>query len=183
MTELARRSFLAGAAALAVAVPGRSSGAAAPRVVIAGAGFTGATCAEYLRKYAPGIAVTRVDRNPPHVACPGSNEVLVGLKRIQDLRRDVSAMARGRGLTFLRGEIAAIDPARRSIRLSNGQTVAGDALMVAPGIGFRWGAVQGYNQTTESTLPHAWIAGPQTEALRSSTPDPTRQPDRHPHHS
>lgn len=165
MTELARRSFLAGAAAFAVAAPGRSAGAAAPHVVIAGAGFAGATCAKYLRKYAPGIAVTLVDRNQLHVACPGSNEVLVGLKRVQDLRRDVSAMARGRGVTFLRGEIAAIDPARRSIRLSNGRTVAGDALVVAPGIGFRWGAVQGYTQATENTLPHAWIAGPQTEAL------------------
>jgi|DewCreStandDraft_4_1066084.scaffolds.fasta_scaffold00036_209 sulfide dehydrogenase [flavocytochrome c] flavoprotein subunit len=165
MTELARRSLLAGAAALAVAAPRRPSLPAAPSVVIAGAGFAGATCAKYLRKYAPGIAVTLVDRNPIHVACPGSNEVLVGLKRIQDLQRNVSSMARGRGVSFVQGEIASIDPARRSIRLSNGQTLAGDALVVAPGIGFRWGAVQGYTQATESTLPHAWIAGPQTETL------------------
>lgn len=165
MTELARRSFLTAATGLLLASRPHRSLAAVPSVVVAGAGFAGATCAKYLRKYAPGIAVTLVDRSRVHVACPGSNEALVGLRRIQELGRDAAAMARARGVTFVQGEIAQIDPARRSVRLDSGRVLTADALVVAPGIGFRWDAIRGYGKTTESTLPHAWIAGPQTGAL------------------
>lgn len=165
MTELSRRLFLTGASAALLATgPGRRA-SAAPQVVIAGAGFAGATCAKYLRKYAPGVGVVLIDRSPVHIACPGSNEVLVGLKAASELGRDVSAMARGRGITFVRDEIVAVDPVERTVRLAGGRVIGGDALVVAPGIGFRWGAVQGYTEATESLLPHAWIAGPQTEAL------------------
>lgn len=164
MTEITRRSLVAGGAA-ALATTFSRPVLAAPQVVIAGGGFAGATCAKYLRKYAPGIAVTLVDRSPVHTACPGSNEVLVGLKTASALRRNVAALARGRGFTFVTGEIASVDPARRAIRLANGRTLTGDALVVAPGIGIRYGAIQGYTQATESSLPHAWIAGPQTDML------------------
>lgn len=147
MTEITRRSVVAGGAA-ALATTFSRPVLAAPQMVIASGGFAGATCAKYLRKYAPGIAVTLVDRSSVHTACPGSNEVLVGLKNASALRRDVAALARGRGFTFVTGEIASVDPARRSIRLANGRTLTGDALVVAPGIGFRYGAIQGYTQAT-----------------------------------
>lgn len=55
MTELARRSFLLGAGALAFGASTSRPALAPSRVVIAGGGFAGATCAKYLRTYAPGL--------------------------------------------------------------------------------------------------------------------------------
>lgn len=106
-----------------------------------------------------------IGRSAVHTACPGSNEVLVGLRRSSDLRRDIGALAHGRGITLIISESTSIDATRRTVFLADGRTLTGDALVVAPGIGFRYGAVAGYTAATESSLPHAWIAGPQTEAL------------------
>ena len=38
--------------------------------------------------------------------------------------------------------------------------------MLAPGIAFKFGAIEGYDEAATEIMPHAWIAGPQTELLR-----------------
>jgi NADPH-dependent 2,4-dienoyl-CoA reductase/sulfur reductase-like enzyme len=46
-------------------------------------------------------------------------------------------------VSFVQGEVTAIDTGPRAVVLADGRVLAGDALVVAPGIGFRWGAVRG----------------------------------------
>ena len=42
-----------------------------------------------------------------------------------------------------------------------------DRLVVSPGIAFKFGAIDGYDEAATQTMPHAWNAGPQTKLLRA----------------
>ncbi|MEO7726543.1 MAG: FAD/NAD(P)-binding oxidoreductase, partial [Burkholderiales bacterium] len=70
-------SATAGACALggySVAGPAQT----AARVLVIGAGYSGATAAKYIRLWAPDIKVTLVERNTEFISCPLSNLVLGG---------------------------------------------------------------------------------------------------------
>ena len=78
-----RREFLKAAsasfAAVAVGAHSNKANAAAPRVVVVGAGYGGATAAKYIRKWSGGrIEVTVVEREAAFVSCPTSNLVIGG---------------------------------------------------------------------------------------------------------
>ena len=78
---LNRRQFLKLASAMtALAAVPRAVGAAttAPRVVVVGGGFGGATLAKYLRMWGGNVDVTLVDPNPTHYSCILSNLVVTG---------------------------------------------------------------------------------------------------------
>ena len=60
-----------------------------------------------------------------------------------------------------------LDPAARSVMLAGGQTLPYDRLVLSPGIAFRWGALEGYDEAAAERMPHAWKAGPQTALLRA----------------
>ena len=124
-----RREFLlrtAGAGAilanslppLAVAAPaiGSTSGSApaAPKVVVVGGGYGGATAAKYIRLWSGGqVDVTLVEPNPRFVSCPLSNLVLGGSRTIDDLTMDYRGLER-HGVRIIRDRVASIDPARRA---------------------------------------------------------------------
>ena len=64
----------------------------APKVVIIGGGFGGATCAKYLRVYDSGIDVTLVEQNATYTTCPGSNWVIGGMRKMEDLSQNYNAL-------------------------------------------------------------------------------------------
>ena len=70
-------------AALAAALPCPSLAQAAPRVVVIGGGFGGASCARALKRIDAKIAVTLIEPNRDFVACPFSNEVIAGLREMR----------------------------------------------------------------------------------------------------
>jgi len=70
------------------------------------------------------------------------------------------------GVDVVHDTATAIDPAGKKVRLAGGRTLDYDYLVVAPGIQFMWGGIQGYDQAAAQTMPHAWIAGAQTALLR-----------------
>ena len=73
-----RRQFLKlGVAAALSPAPAFAQGGA-PRVVVVGGGFAGASCARALRQADARIAVTLVEANPTFTACPLSNAVIGG---------------------------------------------------------------------------------------------------------
>lgn len=76
MANISRRDFVklmgAGSALSALGLAGcgstpKASSKAAPRVVVVGGGFGGATCAKYLRIYDPTLNVTLVEQNANYV--------------------------------------------------------------------------------------------------------------------
>lgn len=138
---------------------------AAPRVVVVGGGFGGATCAKYLRIYDPSINVTLIEQNTSFFTCPGSNWVLAGLRKMEDLSQNYNVLSSKHGVNVLHGKVTAIDPAKRTVTLSNGKSVEYDRLVLSPGIDFRWNAIEGYDEAASQVIPHAWKAGPQTVLL------------------
>jgi sulfide dehydrogenase [flavocytochrome c] flavoprotein subunit len=173
MSALSRRNFVkllgAGSALSALALGGCQSapktGKAAPRVVVVGGGFGGATCAKYLRLYDRGLDVTLVEQNASYVTCPGSNWMLGGLRKIGDLTQNYNALRKNHGVNVVHDRVTAIDPAKRVVGLASGKTLEYDRLVMSPGIDFRWDAIEGYDEAAAQLMPHAWKAGPQTLLL------------------
>ena len=62
----------------------------------------------------------------------------------------------------INASVAGIDAVKHQVNLDNGASLPYDSLVLAPGIEFE--DIAGYDS---SLVPHAWIAGEQTEQLRS----------------
>lgn len=126
--------------------------AADGQVLIAGGGFGGATCARYLRQLAPSLRITLVDRNASLVTGPFCNTVIAGINPLATITRDHRALAAS-GICFIQAEIAAIDPHRKGLRLSNGRSLSADRLVVSPGIAFDTEWISGYGPEVARTMP------------------------------
>jgi sulfide dehydrogenase [flavocytochrome c] flavoprotein chain len=164
--KASRRQFLKlGVAASAGLLSLPAFGQAAPRVVIVGGGFAGASCARALRHTDGRIAVTLVEPNTTFTACPFSNAVIGGLRELSAQQFTYERVAAD-GITVTRATATAVDAAARSVTLSNGARLPYDRLVLAPGIDIRWGALPGYDEAASTPMPHAWKAGEQTLLLR-----------------
>jgi NADPH-dependent 2,4-dienoyl-CoA reductase/sulfur reductase-like enzyme len=162
-----RRQFLKLAATASAALfpaPAVAQGAA-PRVVVVGGGFAGASCARALRQTDPRIAVTLVEANATFTACPLSNAVIGGLRELSAQQFTYGAFA-PEGIAIARATATAVDPQARAVTLADGTRLGYDRLVLAPGIDIRWGALPGYDEAAAAHMPHAWRAGDQTLLLR-----------------
>jgi NADPH-dependent 2,4-dienoyl-CoA reductase/sulfur reductase-like enzyme len=137
----------------------------APRVVIVGGGFAGASCARALKKAEPRIAVTLVESSATFTACPFSNAVIAGLRDLKAQQFTYEKVAAD-GIVLARTTATAVDPKARSVTLADGSRLPYDRLVLAPGIDIRWDGLPGYNELAVDRMPHAWRAGPQTLLLR-----------------
>jgi len=174
MSKISRRDFLKiASAASAAGVLGQASLARAAesskgsaRVVVVGGGFGGATCAKYLRRLDPGIAVTLVEPNAKYITCPFSNLVLGGLRTMDSITQGYDALRKKHGVNVMHDTVTAIDAAGKKVTLKSGKSLSYDRLVVSPGIDFKWGAIEGYDEKASNVMPHAWKAGPQTVLLQ-----------------
>lgn len=169
MSQFSRRDFLkviAAACPAAVLHIPQAHAAAKARVVVVGGGFGGAAAAKYLKLMSPTLDVTLVERNKIYTSCPLSNEVISGHGKLKDLEIGYGGLSK-RGINVVIDEVSAIDPVKKSVALKGGKTLAYDAMVVAPGIDFNYGGVEGYSEAlANGDLPHAYKAGPQTLALQ-----------------
>lgn len=165
--KLSRRSFSAALAASTLAAPARLF-AQSPggRVVIVGGGFGGATCAKYLRRASPDLDITLVEQNPQYVTCPFSNAVIGGTTQLSALTVDYARLRDTYNINVIADRATGIDADAGSVSLGDGQALAYDRLVLAPGIATRFDVIDGYDQAATEVMPHAWKAGPQTQALR-----------------
>ena len=162
-----RRDFLKlGGAAALLAAAGCATTHTKARVVVVGAGFGGATAAKYIRMWDPGIEVVLVERANIFTSCPMSNLVLGGHKSIEDMRHGYDGL-RQYGVQVVFDEATAVDTGKKTVRLQSAGELSYDRLIVAPGIDFLFGEVQGYEAAMGAgRVLHAWKAGAQTIALR-----------------
>lgn len=136
------------------------------RVVVLGGGFGGTIAAKTLRMADPTIEVILVNRDASHLACPTTNLVIGGSRKLEENRVRYDKLIGNYGIHFIQDEITAINPAHRTLEGSKGK-IAYDRLIVSPGIDFRFEEIQGYDpETTPLVMPHAWKAGEQTLLLR-----------------
>jgi sulfide dehydrogenase [flavocytochrome c] flavoprotein subunit len=145
-------------------MPALAQGAAG-RVVVIGGGFAGASCARALKALDARITVTLVEASRTFTACPFSNLVITGMRELdaQQFGYDKVAAA---GVTMAFSAASAVDPQAKSVTLADGNRLAYDRLVLAPGIDIRWDGLPGYDEAAANVMPHAWKAGEQTLLLR-----------------
>lgn len=169
MDSTKRRDFLKLLPALPLAAwgiaPRHASAAAKARVVVIGGGYGGAIAAKYLKLAEPEMEVVLIEKNRHFVSCPFSNEVLGGEATLDGLTFGYEALSR-RGVKVVFDRAVAIDGGAKKIRLAGGQTLKFDRAIVSPGVDFKWGAIEGYDEAASQSIPHAWKAGPQTLLLK-----------------
>lgn len=101
-------------------------------VLILGGGVGGLVAARRLRSRLPREhRVILVERTGRHVFWPSLLWVMTGDRSPRAVSRDLTSLVR-RGIDVRRGEVTAIDPARRTARV-DGEEVAADYLVVALG--------------------------------------------------
>lgn len=163
-----RRNFLqiAGVASASLALPrALRAASAAPRVVVVGGGFAGATVAKYLKLWGGNIDVTLIDRGAFHYACILSNLVVTGQLPVDRIKISYANLKSKRGVNVVQGEVLEVDPAGRRVIVQTGAGVYAypyDRLVLAPGIEF----IRPPGNYDEQLTPHAWRAGPQTLLLK-----------------
>ena len=167
MNTFNRRQFLkflgiASAATAAASLPLRvSATTTAPRVVIIGGGFGGATLAKYLKLWGDNVDVTLVEPNTTHISCILSNLVVTGAIGMDRITLQYDRL-RSRGVRVLQDLAVGIEPEIRQVKLATGTTIPYDRLVLSPGIDFL--SIPGLDS---SKVPHAWQAGQQTTLLRN----------------
>ena len=102
------------------------------RLVILGGGTAGTVVANKLRR---GLAledwrITVIDRDPDHLYQPGLLFVPFGGR--EDLLKPRRRLLRA-GIQLLIGEVAAVDPERKSVKLFDGDVICYDYLIIATG--------------------------------------------------
>src|SRR5262245_13985989 len=158
-----RRTVLRTTAAL-LALPHIARAQSAPRVIVIGGGFGGATAARFLRRADPRIEVTLVEPTATFIACPFSNEVIAGLRDIEAQRFTYRGLA-AEGVRIIQASATRIDPDQRGVAFGD-TLLRYDRLILSPGIDIVWGALPGYDEVAADHMPHAWKAGEQTLLLR-----------------
>lgn len=170
MHKLSRRQFLTTltgtAAASMLGYPLLSSGAFRARVIVVGGGYGGATAAKYLRLADPRIEVILIEKDEQFVSCALSNEVVAGERSLASLSFGYQPLTSFYGVKVVHDEVTRIDAESRIVSTRGGEEFGYDRLIVAPGVSFKWNAIEGYDSDAAQVLPHAWKAGEQTLLLR-----------------
>lgn len=170
MKKFNRRAFLKigggslVAGASTIGIPNLALGAN-KKVVVIGGGAGGAVAAKYVRKMDSSIDVTLIEANDKHYTCFMSNEVLGGGRKLESICHGYGGLKK-HGINVVHSKATGVDAKSKTVTTASGDTFKYDRLVVSPGIDFRWGAVDGYDQAAAEVMPHAWKAGPQTKLLR-----------------
>lgn len=167
MTSWTRREFAGLGGAMLLAVGSKAArGQAAPRVVVVGGGIGGATVARYLAGSTSAIDVTLVEPKEHYLTCFFSNLYLAGLRTLDSLSHGYQALAEKSGIKVIHEAATDIDPNAKTVGLQSGVRLSYDRLVLAPGVAFKFGAIEGYDEAAAEIMPHAWNAGPQSALLR-----------------
>lgn len=173
--SITRRSVIkAGAVAAAAAAlpfgfpaPAIAQGAR-PRLVVIGGGPGGATLAKYVARDSQGaVEVTLIEPKERFATCFHSNLYLGDFKGWEEIEHGYERLTQVHGVKHVRQTADAIDRDAKTVRLGDGSDVPYDHLVVAPGIDIIYDSVEGYSPEVAEKLPHAWLAGPQTQLLKA----------------
>ena len=113
------------------------------------------------------LDVKLIEPKTRYATCFFSNLYLAGLRSFESLTHGYETLAERYGVSIIHEFAVSIDPASKVVRLESGAALPYDRLVVSPGIAFKFGAIDGYDEAATQTMPHAWNAGPQTKLLRA----------------
>jgi len=103
-------------------------------VVIVGAGFAGLGCARELAKHPHHVHVTLIDKHNYHQFLPLMYQVATYQLASADVSADIRQLFRKHeNIDVKLGEVASVEPSSKTVTMHNGQTFAGDYLVLAAG--------------------------------------------------
>jgi sulfide dehydrogenase [flavocytochrome c] flavoprotein chain len=138
------------------------------RVVVVGGGMGGTTAAKFLRLWGgTGVDVTLVEPNATYYSSIFSNMVLTGERTLSQLAFNYTTLRSKYGVKVQNASVTGIDPAGKTVTLSNGTNLPYDRLILAPGIDFEPLPWSGGTQIQKDKIVHAWKAGVQTTSLQA----------------
>jgi NADH dehydrogenase len=112
---------------------GLAAGIARADVLVLGASYLGAEVVHLLRRRAPGLSVTVVDRQRNHGYIPLVHERLVGrLDWSSSVLRTAEFVER-KGARFVHAEVASLDPRAKEVALADGRRLRARFVVVALG--------------------------------------------------
>ncbi len=178
MTGITRRDFnllAAGASLATVSELSRPAFAAGPaKVVIVGGGPGGAAVANRLKAADPALDITLIEPKQKYTTCFYSNLYLGGFRSFKSITHDYEGVKK-RGINVVTDTATGIDTTAKTVTLASGSAPLDyDRLVVAPGIDFKYDAIEGYSPEAARIMPHAWQGGEQTWLLKEkllSLPD------------
>lgn len=168
-TLASRRAFLGlmggGMAAVATPTPAVAEKLQTKaRIVIIGAGAAGTALVNRLVKRLEGATITILDPRAEHLYQPGLSLVAAGLKPAKYTQSKTTDWLPS-GITWVAQAAAAIDPVTKTVDTSEGQTIAYDFLIVAPGLVLDHDAIEGFSlDMVGANGIGALYAGPQYAA-------------------
>ena len=118
----------------------------APRVVICGAGFAGLSAISRLTR--AGMQVTLVDGHLYSTFQPLLYQVATAGLNPGDVSYPAGGFAGRYGAIYRHGELAAIDPVSRRIKLTNGLELGYDYLIIATGVSAAYHGIKGAAENT-----------------------------------
>jgi len=170
MTAMTRRKFglFAGSSLAALSMPLFTPavfGQGKRRLVVVGGGPGGATVARYVAKESNGaVEVTLVEPLKQFTTCFFSNLYVGGFRTMESITHSYEKVQRD-GVKMVHAMANAIDRDKKEVVLADGQRIAYDRLVVAPGIDLKYDSVTGYSEEAAQVMPHAWKPGAQTQLL------------------
>lgn len=162
----------AGAASFSLSMPAVAQPSAG-RVIVVGGGFGGATAARYLKRGNSKLSVTLIEPSRRFYTCPFTNLHFGGLRTMEQQAHGFDDLRR-LGVQIVHERAADVDTKAKTVTLSGKRKLPYDKLVLSPGIDFRWGGIEGYDEAAAQLAPHAWQAGAQTTLLKKqldSMPD------------
>jgi NADPH-dependent 2,4-dienoyl-CoA reductase/sulfur reductase-like enzyme len=166
-----RRHFLAHSAAGLSLLGGFSSFARASldkaQILVIGGGFGGATAAKYLRLFSNNTAnVILIEPNASFLSCPMSNFVVAGMRSMADITSPYDSLTKHHGIKLIRDTVSAIDPDKKTVKLSSGSVIGYDKVVLSPGISLMTNSIEGLAKANQAGVTlQAWKAGPETLML------------------
>ncbi|HLU79311.1 MAG TPA: NAD(P)/FAD-dependent oxidoreductase [Burkholderiaceae bacterium] len=137
----------------------------AAKVIVVGGGFGGATAAKYIKRRNPAIDVTLIEPAKTYYTCPFTNLYFGGLRTFEQQGHNFDEL-RAMGVRVIHDFASGVDANKKTVSLKGGDTLSYDKLLLAPGIDFRWNALEGYDEAASQLAPHAWKAGEQSILLK-----------------
>ncbi len=115
-----------------------------PHVVIVGGGFAGLTVLNHLRRLLHGrVRITLIDKSPHAVNRPMMPEIAFGGTAPQKSRFPMAPAVVSEDASYFPGVVTAIDTVHNGVHLEDGQSLAYDILVLAPGPVHDYAAVPG----------------------------------------
>jgi sulfide dehydrogenase [flavocytochrome c] flavoprotein chain len=171
MSQLTRRTFakLLGGSGLAASATSLTFGFAiaqgSAKVVVIGGGPGGATVANQLKQGDPTLEVTLIEPKKTFTSCFFSNLYLGGFRTFESITHDYSGLDK-LGVRVVHDVATGVDAQKKTVELKSGQTLPYDRLVLSPGIDIKYATIEGYSPEAAEVMPHAWLAGAQTELLK-----------------